>query len=63
MFKWRRVLKNIPGPDVNPGRGLSQSASIILNREGFFASLRMTTESLFPQPVQLRHQNAEKIGL
>src|SRR5467141_5444443 len=28
------------------------SWSFVFNREGFFASLRMTTKALFPQPVQ-----------
>ena len=38
------------------------SLSFVLNQEGFFASLRMTTQVLFPQPVQPRLLNAEKIG-
>src|SRR5882724_6611265 len=28
------------------------SWSFVFNREGFFASLRMTTKALFPQPVK-----------
>jgi hypothetical protein len=37
--------------------------SFVLNQEGFFASLRMTTKVLFPQPVQPRHLRTCILGL
>jgi hypothetical protein len=33
----------------------AKNPSYVLNRERFFASLRMTTKSLFPQPLKIRH--------
>jgi hypothetical protein len=46
-----------------PRRAKNPSWSFVLNQEGFFASLRVITKVLFPQPVRPRHLRTCILGL